>query len=230
MNSRSNSANQDRQLTGLISDAVRADARLGTISGFFLVVLGILAIAAPFFAGIATSSVVALLMIAAGMTLLFYCFKARSFGRGVGQFLLGGITVAAGALMLAAPMFTLYSLTAVLLAFFLADGVVTVYQGFKHKPKDGWGWVVFSGLTSIALAAMIGYGWPDSGQYAVGLLVGVRFLIAGWSIATLGWVSDTVGESIGQVTDAQVEALVERVEAKLDADEKGKNAPAAQPA
>ena len=45
MNNASNNANQGPQLTGLISDAVRVDARLGTVSGFFLVVLGILAIA-----------------------------------------------------------------------------------------------------------------------------------------------------------------------------------------
>jgi uncharacterized membrane protein HdeD (DUF308 family) len=229
MNNASNNANQGPQLTGLISDAVRVDARLGTISGFFLVVLGILAIAAPFFTGIAASSIVAALMIAAGMTLLFYCFKAKSFGRGFGQFLLGGITVAAGTFMLAEPMVTLYSLTVVLLAFFLADGVVTVYQGFKHKPQDGWGWLVFSGLSSIALAVLIGYGWPDSGQYAVGILVGVRFLIAGWSIAMLGWMSDTVGEGIGRVSDAEVEAFVDTLETALDNDDKDNN-PAAQPA
>lgn len=229
MSNSSNNTNQGPQLTGLISDAVRVDARLGTISGFFLVVLGILAIAAPFFTGIATSSIVAAVTIAAGMTTLFYCFKARTFGRGFGQFLLGGIMVVAGFFLLAQPIVTLYSLTAVLLAYFLADGVVTVYQGFKHRPQDGWGWVVFSGLSSIALAVLIGYGWPDSGQYAVGILVGVRFLIAGWSIAMLGWVSDTVGEGIGQVTDEEVEAFVEKLEAELDAEDKG-NTPAAQPA
>ena len=230
MNNASNNVNRGPQLTGLISDAVRVDARLGTISGFFLVVLGILAIVAPFFTGLAASSIVAALMIAAGMTLLFYCFKAKSFGRGFGQFLLGGITVAAGTFMLAEPMLTLYSITAVLLAFFLADGVVTVYQGFKHKPQDGWGWVVFSGLSSIALAVLIGYGWPDSGQYAVGILVGVRFLIAGWSIAMLGWMSDTVGEGIGRVSDAEVEAFVDTLETALDNDHKDNNNPAAQPA
>ena len=229
MSNSSNNVNQGPQLTGFISDAVRTDARLGTISGFFLVVLGFIAIAAPFFTGIAASSVVAALMIAAGMTLLFYCFKAKSFGSGFGQFLLGGITIAAGAFMLAEPMITLYSLTAVLLAFFLADGIVTVYQGVKHKGQEGWGWVVFSGFASIALAVLIGYGWPDSGQYAVGILVGVRFLISGWTITMLGWMSDSVGAEIGKVTDEQVENFVEEVDAELSKNDSDDN-PAAQPA
>ena len=230
MSNSSNNVNQGPQLTGLISDAVRTDARLGTISGFFLVVLGILAIAAPFQSGIAASVVVSVLMIAAGMTFLFYCFKARSFGSGFGQFLLGGITIAAGVFMLAEPMMTLFSLTAVLVAFFLADGIVTLYQGFKHKGQEGWGWVVFSGLSSIALAVLIGYGWPDSGQYAVGILVGVRLLFSGWTIAMLGWASDSVGEGIGEITDEEVEAFVQEVEAEIDAVNGGNNSTAAQPA
>ncbi len=229
MSNSSNNVNQGPQLTGLISDAVRTDARLGTISGFFLVVLGILAIAAPFQSGIAASVIVSTLMIAAGMTFLFYCFKAKSFGSGFGQFLLGGITIAAGTFMLAQPILTLYSLTAVLLAFFLADGIVTLYQGFKHKGQEGWGWVVFSGLSSIALAVLIGYGWPDSGQYAVGILVGVRFLISGWTITMLGWMSDSVGAEIGKVTDEQVENFVEEVDAELSKNDSDDN-PAAQPA
>ena len=230
MSNASNNANEAPQLTGLISDAVRVDARLGTVSGFFLVVLGILAIAAPFFSGLATSSIVAALMVAAGMTMLFYCFKARSFGQGFGQFLLGGITIAAGALMMAEPMLTLYSLTAVLLVYFIADGIFTLVQGFKHRPNEGWGWVVFSGFSSIALGVLIGYGWPDTGHYAVGILVGVRLLFAGWTVAMLGWASDSVGEGIGEISDQEVEDFVEEVEAEINASINGNNPNAAQPA
>ncbi len=220
-----NNEKQTSQLTGVISDAVRVDARLGTISGFFLVVLGMLALASPFITGIATSTFVSALMVAAGMTMLFYCFKAKSFGRGFGKFLLGGITIAGGVFLLGQPILTMYSLTAVLIGFFLADGAVTIYQGFKQKPQKGWGWVVFSGVSSIVLAGLIGYGWPDSGQYAVGILMGVRFLIAGWTVAMLGWMSDSVGEEIGQVTDEQVETFLEDVDNELN----GNNG-AAQPA
>ena len=70
-------SNEAAQVQSLVANTVRGNARLGTISGFLLVVLGILAIAAPFISGIATSGLVSAIMIAAGMTLLFFCFKAE---------------------------------------------------------------------------------------------------------------------------------------------------------
>ncbi len=229
-NVNSNNVNPEPQATAIVSDAVRVNARLGTFAGFLLVVLGTLAIASPFFAGTLASSLVAVAMIAAGLTITFFCFKADSFGRGFLQFFLGGFTVIGGTMMLVEPVLTLYSITGLLLVYFLVDGAMTVYSGLKYRPAQGWGWVVFSGLASIALGVLIGYGWPDSGEYAVGLLVGIRLLFAGWTVAMLGAASDAVGEEIGEVTDEQVEAFVEELEAELEAEANGPIAPAAQPA
>ena len=231
MNNASNNVNQGPQLTGLISDAVRVDARLGTVSGFFLVVLGILAIAAPFFTGIAASSIVAALMITAGMTLLFFCFKAESFGRGLGQFLLGSLTVVGGSFMLMEPVLTLFTLTGILLVWFIADGIVTIYQGIKRKPQEGWGWVVFSGISSLVLGGLLAYQWPMSGTYAVGILVGIRLLFAGWSVAMLGMAGDNVGEAIGNISDEEREALRREFEAELAEEPRAEDGnPAPQPA
>ncbi len=209
-------SNEAAQVQSLVANTVRGNARLGTISGFLLVVLGILAIAAPFISGIATSGLVSAIMIAAGMTLLFFCFKAESFGRGVGQFLLGSLTVAGGTFMLMEPVLTLFTLTGILLVWFIADGIVTIYQGIKRKPQEGWGWVVFSGASSLVLGGLLAYQWPMSGVYAVGILVGVRLLIAGWSVAMLGMAGDNLGEGIANISDEQREALREEFEAQLN--------------
>ena len=222
--------NEAAQVQSLVANTVRGNARLGTVSGFLLVVLGVLAIATPFITGMATSTLISAIMIAAGMTLLFFCFKAESFGRGLGQFLLGSLTVVGGSFMLMEPVLTLFTLTGILLVWFIADGIVTIYQGIKRKPQEGWGWVVFSCVSSMVLGGLLAYDWPASGIYAVGLLVGIRLLIAGWSIAMLGWMSDTVGEGIGQVSDAEVEAFVDKLDTELNNEDKDNNPTAAQPA
>ena len=193
--------NEAAQVQSLVANTVRGNARLGTVSGFLLVVLGVLAIATPFISGIAMSTLISAIMIAAGMTLLFFCFKAESFGRGLGQFLLGALTVAGGTFMLMEPVLTLFTLTGVLLVWFIADGLVTIYQGIKRKPQEGWGWVVFSGISSIVLGGLLAYQWPMSGTYAVGILVGIRLLFAGWSVAMLGMAGDNVGEGIANISD-----------------------------
>ncbi len=206
---------EEAAVQALVADTLRGNARLGTVSGFLLVVLGILAVFAPFISGIATSGLVAAIMVAAGMTLLFFCFKAESFGRGIGQFLLGSLTVVGGTFMLMEPVLTLFTLTGVLLVWFIADGIVTIYQGIKRKPQEGWGWVVFSGISSLVLGGLLAYDWPASGIYAVGLLVGIRFLIAGWSVAMLGMAGDNLGEGIANISEEQREALREEFEAEL---------------
>ena len=218
--------NEAAEVQSLVANTVRGNARLGTISGFLLVVLGVLAIATPFISGIAMSTLISAIMIAAGMTLLFFCFKAESFGRGLGQFLLGSLTVVGGTFMLMEPVLTLFTLTGILLVWFIADGLVTIYQGIKRKPQEGWGWVVFSGISSIVLGGLLAYQWPMSGTYAVGILVGIRLLFAGWSVAMLGMAGDTVGEEIANISDKEREALREEFETQLS-NEDGKPAPQA---
>ena len=95
-NINTNSNNETRRFVDAINDSIRANARLGALSGFIMVVLGILAIASPFISGIAASTLVAATMVAAGMTTIFFCFKAGSFGSGFTQFFFGGITTLAG--------------------------------------------------------------------------------------------------------------------------------------
>lgn len=179
-----------------ISSVVRAPGRIGTGWGFAVMLLGVLAVMAPFVSGIAVSGVVAILVIAAGLTMTAYAFKAGSFGKGLLQFLFGGITIVCGVAMFAAPMLNMFTLTAVLIAYFVVDGAFTIYNGVKGKPAPGWGWMTVSGIASIVLAVLLYRQWPDSGKYAIGLLVGIRLIFSGWSIAMLGMVSDAAVDGV----------------------------------
>ena len=174
-----------------------------------------MAIASPFVSGVAASTLVAASMVAAGLTVITYCFKADSFGSGFLQFFLGGITAAAGALMLATPVMSLFTLTGLLLAYFIVDGGFSIYSGFKLRPEKRWGWLVFSGVSSLALAGLLWYQWPASGTYAVGLLIGVRLLIAGWAIAMLSISGDSVVNAIDGMTEEERLTLMAELEAQM---------------
>lgn len=184
-----------------ISSAVRAPGRIGTGWGFAVMLMGILAIMAPFVSGLAVSGLVAVLVVAAGLAMTAYAFKAGSFGKGLMQFLFGGITIACGVAMFAAPMLNMFTLTAVLIAYFVVDGVFTIISGVRGRPAPGWGWMTISGIASIVLAVLLYRQWPDSGTYAIGLLVGIRLIFTGWSIAMLGMVSDAVVDTAEQLVE-----------------------------
>lgn len=186
---------------GLVSDSVKSSARAGTAWGFAVMIAGMLAIMAPFITGIGTTMLLAILVTASGLMITVYAFKAGSFGKGILQFLFGGITIICGVLMFMTPGLSMLTLTGVLIIYFLVDGVFGVISGFQAKPTEGWGWVVVSGIASIVLAYLLWREWPISGQYAVGILIGIRLIFSGWSIALLGAVGDEVGDEIERATD-----------------------------
>ena len=167
-----------------------------TFFGIAVLILGILAICAPLAAGTAVSTMVAILLVAAGIVRMLWAFKAGSFGKGVLAFLLGGLTLGVGLVVLARPLVMLASLALILGVYFLLDGIFDIVAAFSIKPAKGWGWMVFGGATSILLSALIWAQWPLSGAWAVGILVGVRLVFAGTAMIAIGSALGTVREAI----------------------------------
>jgi uncharacterized membrane protein HdeD (DUF308 family) len=186
-----------------LSDIARAPSRVGTGWGFAVMILGMLAIMTPFVSGVAVTAMVAVFITAAGLAMTVYAFKAGSFGKGLLQLLFGGITVLCGIAMFSTPVLSMLTLTGILLAYFLVDGIFVIIAGVRRKGEPGWGWMIISGIASIVLAVILWQKWPISGAYVIGMLVGIRLIFTGWSIAMLGMLGDaTVDVVEGAVEEA----------------------------
>jgi uncharacterized membrane protein HdeD (DUF308 family) len=180
---------------------MQAVSRFGTVLGIATLILGLLSIFSPGISGVSVTFLVGVLMMAAGVARLAFAFKSETFGRGVLMFLLGAVSIFAGGVIMARPLLGMVSLTGVLVVFFAVDGVVEIIGAFKARPAKGSSWMIFSGIMSIILAGLIGYQWPFSGMWAVGVLVGVRLIFVGWSMVALGSAGDVVyTEAIKRVT------------------------------
>ena len=186
-----------------LSDIARAPSRVGTGWGFAVMLLGMLSITAPFVFGVAVTGMVALFITAAGLTMSVYAFKAGSFGKGLLQLLFGGITVLCGVAMFSAPVIGMLTLTGILLAYFLVDGIFAIIAGVRGKGAPGWGWMIVSGVVSIVLAIMLWRQWPISGAYVIGLLVGIRLIFTGWSIAMLGMLGDATVDVVADAVEEE---------------------------
>jgi uncharacterized membrane protein HdeD (DUF308 family) len=188
----------------------RQASKQSIVFGAVLTVLGIFAVLAPMFTGVAVTALVGMLLLAAGFVEVIFAFQADSFGKGVLRFLFGGLGVLAGMVVIATPVASLGVLTLVLAAFFLASGGIDVVLALKLRPKDGSGWMLFSGIVSIALGVLIALQMPVSGLWAVGLYVGVRLLMHGWVLMALG---RTGQESLTHLQDTRIEMLERHVRA-----------------
>lgn len=186
---------------GVVSESVRQSSRVGTGWGFAVMILGMLAIMTPFVSGIAVTMLLAVIVTAAGLTILMYAFKAGSFGKGLLQFLFGGITILCGISMFFTPIESMMALTIVLLVYFLVDGIFAIILGFQAKPAEGWGWIVASGVASILMAVLLYAKWPMTGAVAIGILLGIRLIFTGWSIALMGATGEVVADDIKEIGD-----------------------------
>ncbi len=163
--------------------------------GFLIVILGLFAMMSPAMSGVAVALMLATLLIIAGTGGVIFAFSSKSFGEGVLKFLFGGITAVAGLAIFVQPGMALVSLTLFLAIYFVVDGIFHIYAGFQLD--DGKGWVIFNGVVALLLGAMIWKGWPVSGVWAVGILVGVKLVMAGMVMMALESTGDSVKNELG---------------------------------
>jgi uncharacterized membrane protein HdeD (DUF308 family) len=73
------------------------------------------------------------------------------------------------------------TLTIVVGAYFLAEGVTTIMYALEHRRElsERWSWLLAAGLMDILVAAVIIAGLPGSALWAVGLLAGINLLFGG---------------------------------------------------
>jgi uncharacterized membrane protein HdeD (DUF308 family) len=178
-------------------EGVKRFATGGMIFGVVLVVLGMLSIMAPMITGVVVAVMVGIFMVSAGIFRLIWAFGSDSFGRGILTFILGGLFIVTGFLMIFRPLAGLASLALIMAAFFLVDGIFEIVAALSHRPEKGWGWLVFGGVVSIALAVMIWRQWPLSGAWAIGILAGVKMLFAGLGMIAVASAARRLAEECG---------------------------------
>ena len=91
------------------------------------------------------------------------------------------LAVIAGVILLARPVQGTLTLTIVVGAYFLAEGVATIMYALEHRSElsGRWSWLLIAGLMDILIAAIIIAGLPGSALWAIGLLVGINLLFGG---------------------------------------------------
>ena len=160
----------------------------GAVGGHFtwlgvaLIVLGIIAILTPAAAGSAVVVVIGLILLGAGIAAAIRGLQAAFAMEIILGLVVGVVTALAGAAVLAHPLFGLGLLTLLLAGYFLVDGACKVVVSFRFRPATGWLWLLFSGVVSLVLGALIWRQWPMSGLWAVGVLVGLNLISTGLAL------------------------------------------------
>ena len=204
-------------IAGPLAKGVKKDATTLIILGVLTVILGVLALISPMMAGMTVAVMVGILMIIGGIVRTVFAFKAQSWGKGILAFVLGALTLLVGLVMVFRPVLGLTSLTLVLAAYFLIDGIFEIFEAFDLKPLKGWGWMLFGGIVSVLLGFMIWRQWPVSGAWAIGILFGVKLIFAGVAMAAIGGAGRSLAGKAEDVIEDVKEAAQDAVESVKDA-------------
>jgi uncharacterized membrane protein HdeD (DUF308 family) len=94
------------------------------------------------------------------------------------------------------PISGTVSLTLLLIAFFVIDGIASIRYAIEHGNQltGRWEWMLLSGIVDLILAGVIFAGLPGTAAWALGLLVGIDLVIGGAALSAMAlaaWHPDT---------------------------------------
>jgi uncharacterized membrane protein HdeD (DUF308 family) len=153
--------------------------------GIVLVLIGMAAILFPFLSTIAAKIAIGWIFLVAGVVEVFHAFYVQRWAGFFWNLLIGLLYIVAGGWLAFFPLTGILTLTIVIAALFIAEGIMELVMGFRMRPHEGWGWVVFSGLVAVAAGLLIALSLPASAVWALGLLAGINLLFSGWSFIYL---------------------------------------------
>jgi uncharacterized membrane protein HdeD (DUF308 family) len=135
----------------------------------------------PPLASLAITILLGWLFLISGIAGLVLTFWARQMPGFWWSLISAILAIVAGAILLAQPVQGTLTLTIVVGAYFLAEGVATIMYALEHRKElsQRWSWLLVAGIMDILIAAIIIAGLPGSALWAIGLLAGVNMLFGG---------------------------------------------------
>jgi uncharacterized membrane protein HdeD (DUF308 family) len=172
------------------------------IEGILLAVLGLAAMIAPLIASLAFTIILGWMFLISGIAGLAMTYWARQMPGFWWSLISAVLAIGAGLILLTRPAQGVLTLTIVIGAYFLAEGVATIMYALEHRRElsERWSWMLFSGVLDILISAMIITGLPGSAEWAIGLLVGINLLFGGASLIGVALAARKEPDQAGRIS------------------------------
>jgi uncharacterized membrane protein HdeD (DUF308 family) len=144
-----------------------------------MIIAGILAIASPYYAGLAITVVVGWLLLVSAVLHLVYAFRGGRATAVIWEILLAIVYALIGFYVLANPRIGLASLTFAIAFYLFVEAILEFALSYQLRNESGAGWILVDGIITMILAFLIWANWPNSSVWAVGVIVGVSMLFSG---------------------------------------------------
>lgn len=156
--------------------------------GLVMLFGGFVALANPFAASLTVEAVAAAAFLVAGVMQIVLAVR-REDGSTNARLVagaLGVLLILFAISLLLQPLAGLVSLTILMAAFFAGVGVVRILLSMRMRTRGGWGWLLASGVVSLALSLLILLALPEAALGLLGIFLGIELIAAGAASIVLG--------------------------------------------
>lgn len=150
--------------------------------GVLAILVGCVAVVVPAVASVATAVFVGWILVVAGAFLIAGAFAAHSVGSVVLRLLWALLTVVVGVWLIVEPHNGALTLTLVLGVYFLFMGITRIAVAFSARGRQNAGLLGLSGFAGLLVGVLVLAKLPSSADWAIGLLVGIDLIFAGWTL------------------------------------------------
>lgn len=163
--------------------------------GVLAIVIGCIAILVPAVASVGTAIFIGWILLVAGAFMVAAAFSAHSIGTVVLRLLWAVVTVVVGVWLIVEPHNGTLTLTLVLGIYFLFMGLTRIAVAFAARGQQGAGLVGLSGVAGLLIGILVLAEFPSSADWAIGLLVGIDLIFAGWTLTSVAIVGRDLSRS-----------------------------------
>lgn len=154
--------------------------------GLFMVFAGLMVLGDIAFFTVVSALFIGWMAIATGAFEILHAFWTKGWGGFAWQVVLGILYIAFGIILVSQPLTGALLLTYVLGLALLISGVVRILIGFGRW-RQGGGVMVASGLFGVLAGLVILTGFPMTGLWVLGLLLGIDLLSHGMGWLIFAW-------------------------------------------
>lgn len=179
-----------------VRDTVRRYWIWYLLQGAVLIAAGVLAIVYPAISSVAVISLLGWLLIISGLAQAVSLIGASKVPHFWLQLISVALAVLIGLLFLRDSGQGLVTITLLLIVFFMIEGIAKLVFALTIRPFPNWHWVLASGLLGIVLSLILWWSLPQVAVWLIGVLLGIKLVSVGFSMALLAWHVRQVSRSV----------------------------------
>ena len=160
--------------------------------GIAAIVIGCIAILLPELFSLGAAVFVGIVLVIVSAFLAAAAFAAHGVGSLLARLAWALLTFVVGLWLILEPHNGTLTLTLVLGIYFLLMGLTRVTVAFLGRGQPNAAWIGLSGICGLIIGILVLAKFPSSADWAIGLLVGIDLIFAGWTLISVASVGKEV--------------------------------------